>query len=368
MHRAARRQMLKFCQLLVVLVLLTLGSRAWTQQAAPPPVKPAGGPQTLNPAAPTAPGAPLPNSIHGIVAGQDGEVYEGVRVVLTAAGSNAAPARTATTDSNGAFNFADVPSGAFQLTFTSSGFVTRTVTGVLNPGESYDARAVVLSVAVTTTDVRVTASRAEIALEQVHEEEQQRVLGVVPNYFVTYVPNAAPLTAREKYALSWKTSVDPVIFLAVGAFAGIEQAANTFSGYGQGAQGYGKRFGAGYAYAFSNTMIGSAVLPAIFKQDPRYFYKGTGTIRSRAFYAIANSVICKGDNGRWQANYSAILGSLAAGGLSNLYYPASDRNGVALTFDNTLIGTGEGAIENLFQEFVIRKLTPRLPHSAQSNP
>jgi hypothetical protein len=78
-------------------------------------------------------------------------------------------------------------------------------------------------------------------------------------------------------------------------------------------------------------MIGSAILPALLKQDPRYFYKGTGTTRSRILYAIANSVMCKGDNGHWQVNYSGILGGAAAGGISNLYYPASDRNGISLT-------------------------------------
>jgi hypothetical protein len=88
-------------------------------------------------------------------------------------------------------------------------------------------------------------------------------------------------------------------------------------------------------------MIGGAVLPALFKQDPRYFYKGTGSVQaSRAMYAIANSVICKGDNGRWQPNYSGILGGIAAGGISNLYYPASNRSGVELTFTNALmVGT-----------------------------
>ena len=105
-------------------------------------------------------------------------------------------------------------------------------------------------------------------------------------------------------------------WLVVGAFAGVEQAGNTFAGYGQGAQGYGKRFGANYADGLSDTMIGGAILPSLFKQDPRYFYKGTGTIRSRAMYAIANAVICKGDNGRWQPNYSAHSGR--AGGRRHL--------------------------------------------------
>jgi hypothetical protein len=110
------------------------------------------------------------------------------------------------------------------------------------------------------------------------------------------------------------------------------------------------------------------VLPSLLKQDPRYFYKGTGTKRSRFFYAIANSVICKGDNGKWQANYSSILGGLASGAISNLYYPAADRNDAALTFENALIGIGTAAAANLLQEFVVRRLTPHAPNYARATP
>ena len=172
----------------------------------------------------------------------------------------------------------------------------------------------------------------------------------------------------QKYSLAWKTSIDPVTFLAVGAFAGIEQATNSFSGYGQGAQGYGKRFGAGYADQFTGNMIGGAILPSWWKQDPRYFYKGTGTTRSRTWYAIRSAVMCKGDNGRWQVNYSAIVGGLAAGGISNLYYPASDRNGPGLTFENAAINTAANAVGNLFQEFIVRKLTPHVPDYGANKP
>src|SRR4029077_10209307 len=146
-------------------------------------------------------------------------------------------------------------------------------------------------------------------------------------------PDAAPLSSKQKFELAWKSTVDPITFGVTGAIAGIEQAENRFSGYGQGAEGYGKRFGASYADLVTSTYIGGAILPSLLKQDPRYFYKGTGGKRSRILYALANSVICKGDNGHWQANYSGILGSLAAGGISNLYYPAKDRNGAGLTFE-----------------------------------
>jgi hypothetical protein len=185
---------------------------------------------------------------------------------------------------------------------------------------------------------------------------------------VTYVPNAPPLTTRQKFSLAWKSSTDPVNFLFSGAIAGVEQADHVFNGYGQGAQGYAKRYGADFAGNFIATMIGSAILPSILKQDPRYFYKGTGTTRSRIFYAIKNAVVCKGDNGNWQVNYSAILGSVAEGGISNLYHPPSNRNGVKLTFENAAFGTAGTAAQNLFQEFLIRKLTPKAPSYGTSNP
>jgi hypothetical protein len=159
-----------------------------------------------------------------------------------------------------------------------------------------------------------------------------------------------------------------VTFVIVAGIAGVQQADGQFSGYGQGAQGYAKRYGASYADIVTSTFIGGAILPSILKQDPRYFYKGTGSTSSRLKYAIANAVICKGDNGKWQFNYSSVLGSLAAGGISNLYYPASDRNGVGLTFENTLIGIGATAGVNILQEFVVRKLTPHLPNQAPPTP
>src|SRR5207248_1915027 len=136
---------------------------------------------------------------------------------------------------------------------------------------------------------------------------------------------------------------------------------------GQGAAGYGKRFGASYADLASSTFFGSAIFPSLLKQDPRYFYQGTGSRKSRALHAIASAFICRGDNKRWQPNYSSILGTLAASGLSNAYYPEKDR-GVALTFENTAIGTGGNAVINLLQEFVVRKMTPKARRSERDHP
>ena len=124
----------------------------------------------------------------------------------------------------------------------------------------------------------------------------------------------------------------------------------------------------GVQVGFNAAFIGSAILPSLLKQDPRYFYKGSGSTRSRILYALANAVVCKGDNSHWQANYSNILGSIASGGISNLYYPASNRDGAELTFENAAIGIGATAAANLLQEFVIRKLTPNVPTHTPATP
>ncbi len=271
-------------------------------------------------------------------------------------------------DDDGQFSFANVAPGPFQLTITSVGFTTQASAGVLQPGESYTVPQVAMGLATAVTEVRVVPTRTEVAEDQIKAQEKQRVLGVVPNFYVSYYHDAVPLSPRQKFELAWKTTLDPVSFAVTGAIAGIQQAQNDFSGYGQGAQGYGKRFGASYANFVASTYIGGAILPSLLKQDPRYFYKGSGSKRSRMLYAIANSVICKGDNGHWQPNYSNIVGSLAAGGISNLYYPAENRDGAEITFENGLIGIGESAAVNLLQEFVMRKLTRNVPNQEPANP
>ena len=264
--------------------------------------------------------------------------------------------------------FANVAPGPFLLTISSEAFTTQKSSGILHSGEILALPLISIALATAVSQVQVVVPLVEIAEEELKVEEKQRIFGVIPNFYVSYIPNAAPLAAKQKFQLAWRTTIDPINFAIIGAVAGVQQANNTFSGYGQGAQGYGKRYGAAYADSVIGTFIGGAILPSLLKQDPRYFYKGTGTVRSRVLYAIANSVICKGDNGHWQANYSSILGSLAAGGISNLYYPPENRNGAGLTFENTLIGIGETAATNLLQEFVIRKLTPNLPHQQSATP
>jgi hypothetical protein len=307
-----------------------------------------------------------PGTITGTVVDSSGAAIAGARVSLTRDGKPSP--QEAQSGGTGEFSFVNVAPGPFQLSVTSEGFGKQETAGLLHPGEILTLPQIALAVATESTQIQVVLPRVELAEEELKVEEKQRIFGVIPNFYVSYVPNAAPLAPRQKFQLAWRSTIDPVNFIVVGAFAGIEQANNAWSGYGQGAQGYAKRYGAAYTDFVTSTFIGSAILPSLLKQDPRYFYKGTGTVRQRVFYAIANSVICKGDNGHWQANYSSILGSLASGGISNLYYPSQNRNGAALTFENTLIGIGESAATNILQEFLIRKLTPNLPHQQSATP
>ena len=351
---------LQFKSGLMVFAIVTVG---WTSSGWGQPPLQAPGPGQLS-------SEILPGSIRGTVVDQSGAVIAGARVRLGRTGESQSANREVLSGSDGEFSFDKVAPGAFQLTVTSAGFATQTFSGILEAGE-INTVAIVLGVAEAVTEVRVGLSQTQVAEEEIKLEEKQRILGVLPNFYVSYIPNAAPLDAKQKFKLALRAVVDPFTLVFVGAEAGVEQAEDTFSGYGQGSQGYAKRLGAGYADTVTGTFFAGAVFPSLLKQDPRYFYKGTGSKRSRILYAIANAVICKGDNGRWQANYSNILGSLAAGGISNLYYPKSNR-GAGLTFETTALGIGGTAVANLFQEFIVKKFTRHvpdtLPNSGAVNP
>jgi Carboxypeptidase regulatory-like domain len=296
--------------------------------------------------------------ISGTVVDKSGAALVGATVKLTREGQALAP--EVQTGDDGQYSFTKVPPGAYQISVTANGFTTGTAVGSLNAGQTLAAPAITLEIAGTVTQVTVEPPKVELAEIQINEEEHQRVLGVIPNFYVSYLPDAAPLNTKQKFELAWRSTIDPVTFGLAGAVAGLEQAVKTPDGWGQDAAGYGQRYGAYYAEDVTSTFLGDALLPSIFHQDPRYFYKGTGTTRARLMYAIANAVICKGDNKKWQFNYSYIIGSLAASGIANSYYPQKDR-GAGLTFENSGIGIASTAAANVLQEFVIRKLTPGLP-------
>lgn len=351
------------------MLLCAYATVAQSQQPTPVPAAESGrtsAPGTATTAVEQVEEQASPGDITGTVVDQTGAVVSRARVTLVSAGG--APYHEMLSGDNGEFSFAKIAPGPFKVTVMSAGMATQTYSGVLASGQFYIVPQIALAVATENTEVRVEGlPPIELAEVQIKEQEKQRILGVIPNFYISYVPDAVPLTPKQKFELAWKTTIDPVTFVITGGVAGLEQAENQFSQYGQGAQGYGKRYGAAYADMITGTFIGGALLPALMKQDPRYFYKGTGSTRSRVLYAIANAVICKGDNRHWQFNYSGILGGLASGGISNLYYPAKDR-GAGLVFENEGIGIGGTAVTNLIQEFIIPKLTPNLPNHRTAQP
>ena len=313
-----------------------------------------------------SPAHPQSGSIVGTIVDPSGAAVAGARVKLST--EDPSENQEVLSDDDGQFSFGNISPGAFQFTITAEGFATQEFSGILHSKEAFNAPPIALVLASKSIEVQVAIPQFEVAEEQVKQEEKQRILGFIPNFYVTYVPHTVPLTSKQKFQLAWKTTLDPVTFAFSAAIAGGLQARNDFSEYGQGSLGYGKRFAATYADLTTSTLVGGAILPSLLKQDPRYFYKGSGTTRSRILYAIANSFICKGDNGRWQGNYSNILGSIAAGGMSNLYYPSRSRNAVELTFETAGFKIGISAATNLLQEFLIRKLTRKVPNNYPGNP
>jgi hypothetical protein len=260
---------------------------------------------------------------------------------------------------SGFFKLTDLePGTTYRVRISAKGFADWTSPGiVLKPGQCLILTEIKLRVAEELTTVDVHYSSVEVATEQVKIEEQQRVFGLIPNFYVVYDQNAEPITTKLKFKLALKVSTDPVTFLGVAGFAGIQQAAN-IPNYVQGAKGYGQRLGAGAANGFANIMIGGAILPSLLHQDPRYYYQGTGTSKSRALHALSSPFLCRGDNGRLQPNYSSIGGDLATASLANAYYPASNR-GAGMVFGNFLISTGERVVSSLAQEFILGRVTSR---------
>jgi len=182
------------------------------------------------------------------------------------------------------------------------------------------------------------------------KEQSERTLGIVPRFGTTDRMDAPPLKSGEKFRLFAKTAFDPVIVVIAAAQAGVSQADNQFKQYGQGAEGYGKRFGAAYADQVSSGFFRTFLYPTIFKQDPRYFRLGHGGFAHRFEYSLVQGVVCHTDSGGRAFNISNVLGAFTSGGLSNVYYPSDDR-GFALTMSRSGLAVAYAAGGNLLSEF-----------------
>jgi hypothetical protein len=304
--------------------------------------------------------------ISGTVLDTHGDLLQGAQVTLT--GQSGSAVRTVHSGSDGQFVFTALRPGLYTVTVNAPGMRTFTSPQMpLQAGEARIVPSVTLSVSGGATSITVSGNSEQVAEEQMHIALQQRVGGVIPNFYSTYDWNAPPMRAKQKFQLSVRSIIDPVSFLSIAGLAGAEQYKGIFPAYGSGLEGYGKRYGAAFANHTSGTLLSRAVFPSIFHQDPRYFYKGKGSIASRALYAVSAAVMARGDNGRWQPNYSHVLGNFSAAAISNLYYPAADR-GASLVLLNGLGDLGANAVSNLIREFVLKGITSHVPEGANGQP
>jgi len=186
-------------------------------------------------------------------------------------------------------------------------------------------------------------SRREKAEEQLKQQEKQRVMGVMATFNTTRNKDALPLSPGQKFQLFFKSSTDPWPFMLASVVAGIGQANDSYPEWGQGVQGYAKRFGGAYTDAFIGNFFGNAVLPVVLREDPRYFQKGTGSFAGRALWAASSTFWCKRDKGGWGPNYANVGGNLIGAAIARAYYPPSERD-VASTISDGLTVSVEGIV------------------------
>ena len=304
------------------------------------------------------PATTITGSILGTVADTSDDPIPGANVILQ---GPAGERLRAVTKDDGGFAFDQTPAGvAYQITVTAEGFTDWSSSITVEPGQNKTLPQIRLRILAVQRAVTVSYSSKEVATQQLKAEEQQRVLGFIPNVYVVYEPHPEPLTTKMKFQLAYKDLTHPVFFARTAAWAGVEQAAGR-NNYPQNARGYGERLGIGLADGVTEGLIGNAVLPSLLHQDPRYFYQGSGTKKSRALHAVLAALICKGDNGKTEPNYSTWGGSLISSSISLAYYPSSERN-ARHVFGNFGVGMGLHVAGGFVQEFILDKLTSRGKH------
>jgi hypothetical protein len=288
------------------------------------------------------------------------DVYKGIvpgaRVELD--GPNPTDHESTVALDTGLFKFENLKPGIkYHVVISRAGFAPWTSSEfTLDRGQVFEITGIVLRIA--TVETSVTAMSVEqLATQQIALEERQRAFGFIPNFYVNYDNNTMPLTAKLKFKLAFRALLDPVTLGGFVLNASIYQAAR-HPDYVSGAKGFGQRLGSTFAGGYTNVLIGDALLPSLLHQDPRYFYKGSGTVRSRLLHALAYPIITRGDDGRPSINYSAIGGDLASGAIANAYYPTQDR-GPGLVLRSALIGAAGRSINGVIQEFLLKKVTSR---------
>ena len=296
--------------------------------------------------------------IRGTVADVNSDPIPNATVVLQGPAGNRL---TVTTTDDGSFALRDVmPGNAYQISVAADGFADWSSSVSVEPGQDKTLGEITLRILAVQRAITVSYSSKEVAAQQIKAEEHQRVLGFIPNIYVTYEPHPEPLTAKMKFHLAYKGLIQPTFFTFEALWSGVQQAGD-ITNYRLGAQGYGERFGANLAGGVSESLFANALLPSLLHQDPRYFYRGSGTKGSRAWHAILAPFVCQGDNGKSQPNYSQLGGSLISASLSTSYHPDSNRS-AGFVFTNFGTSMGLHVVLGLAQEFVLPRFTSKGKH------
>ncbi len=285
--------------------------------------------------------------------------------MVTVEGTDGSRGTTVTND-DGMFQISSLPLGNYTVRISANALSDWTATNVsasANPGSK--PLVAILQVAPNVTAVTVGAGTEEVAAAQVNQELKQRALAVIPNFYVTYEKHPAPLVAKQKLHLALRTLLDPTTFVLVGVTAGIQQKRNSYWQFGQGGEGFAKRYGATYAIAANRVLITGVLMDSVLHQDPRYFYKGQGTTLQRAWYAFKAAFRAKGDNGKWQPPYSELIGSVVSSEISQTYYPGSRTQYTLLGRGLLFRFMGRVAVD-LSQELLLNKLTTNAPPDAKA--
>ena len=296
--------------------------------------------------------------VAGTVVDQIGAAVADAPITLTA--DDGATVLVAMTDAHGMFSFPDIATGSYVVGVSVAGFNPFTLAvAVAADTSSLTLPRIVLTVENFSTSVTVR-STAAVADEQIKAQERQRLLGVVPNFYVSYVPDAAPLTSRQKLRLASHETFDWTAFAGASVAAAIDQSTSAHPGFGEGASGYAKRWAAIFADNRTGDIMSHYVFASLLHQDPRYFYQGTGTTSSRLVHALGSAFVARSDRGTPMPNYAYMFGNLAAAALSNTYYPHAERGG-SLVLSNIAIGLAGRAAMAVTQEFIGKRLTRHTP-------
>jgi hypothetical protein len=204
-----------------------------------------------------------------------------------------------------------------------------------------------------------SASRSQASPAAKPDEDKVDPMAAVPvmnllsghsRVFPNLAVSTKPMTPKQKFRLSVENSLSTFTVLGTAAGAGLGMAMNTNSGYGQGAEGYFKRWGAGMAFSASNQLIGTYAIASLTHQDPRYFVQNSGEFKSSVRYAVSRLFVARYEDGHTGANWAQILGPLGAAGLANTYLPSGNRT-VGHTIENYAISMGIAAGVNVLREY-----------------